>query len=250
MPGIGDTLREARMRQGLDIADVETRTKIRAKYLRALENEEFAMLPGATFVRTFLRTYAEQLGLDPHRLVDEYRQRHEPHDEPESASLGRPAAMRDRDRRGGPRRVGPGAVVLLGVVLVVGILAVLGLTGDDGDGDGDRAATPDFSFREPTTTERKKAKPAPTSVTLRVVPALATYVCVDRGDGTDVLFEGILEGGRTFKGKRVRINLGKTDVRLRANGRNVNVPPGADPVGYEFTPRRTRPLPSGQRPCA
>ena len=61
------------MRQRLDIADVEMRTKIRAKYLRALENEEFGMLPGPTFVKTFLRTYAEMLGLDPHVLVEEYR---------------------------------------------------------------------------------------------------------------------------------------------------------------------------------
>ena len=61
------------MRQRLDIADVEQRTKIRAKYLRALENEEFGMLPGPTFVKTFLRTYAEMLGLDPHVLVEEYR---------------------------------------------------------------------------------------------------------------------------------------------------------------------------------
>src|SRR3954471_6984785 len=99
MPGIGDTLQEARMRQGLDIADLETKTKIRAKYLRALENEEFSMLPGSTFVRTFLRTYAEQLGLDPHRLVEEYRAGHEPQEEPDSASLGRPVAMHDRDRR-------------------------------------------------------------------------------------------------------------------------------------------------------
>ena len=65
MPGIGDTLREARMRQGLDISDVESKTKIRAKYLRALENEEFSMLPGATFVRTFLRTYACLLYTSP-----------------------------------------------------------------------------------------------------------------------------------------------------------------------------------------
>ena len=70
MPTIGETLREARMRQQLDIADVERQTKIRAKYLRALENEEFGMLPGPTFVKTFLRTYAEVLGLDPHALVD------------------------------------------------------------------------------------------------------------------------------------------------------------------------------------
>ena len=65
------------MRQRLDIADVEAKTKIRAKYLRALENEEFSMLPGPTFVKTFLRTYAEALGLDPHVLVEEYRAAHE-----------------------------------------------------------------------------------------------------------------------------------------------------------------------------
>ena len=53
------------MRQRLDITDVEAQTKIRAKYLRALENVDFGMLPGATFVKSFLRTYAEFLGLDP-----------------------------------------------------------------------------------------------------------------------------------------------------------------------------------------
>src|SRR5947208_16036391 len=73
MPSIGETLREARMRQHLDITDVEARTKIRAKYLRALENEDFGMLPGATFVKSFLRTYAEFLGLDAHLQEEEYR---------------------------------------------------------------------------------------------------------------------------------------------------------------------------------
>src|SRR5215208_5812045 len=88
MPSIGETLREARMRQRLDIADVEARTKIRAKYLRALENEEFGMLPGSTFVRTFLRTYAELLGLDPQRLVEEYRTNYEARDELDLQPLG------------------------------------------------------------------------------------------------------------------------------------------------------------------
>lgn len=248
MPGIGDTLREARMRQGLDIADVESKTKIRAKYLRALENEEFGMLPGATFVRTFLRTYAEQLGLDPHRLLDEYRQLHEPRDEPDSAPRGRPAAMRDRARRGPRPRPGAGALVLMALVAVVALLAVLGLTGDDDEPN--EAARTNTTPTEPTTTERRRRRPAPTNVTLRVTPATPTYACVDRGEGTDVMFEGIIEGTRSFRAKRLRINLGKTDVQLRANRRTVNVPPGADPVGFVFTPRRTRQLPSGQRPCA
>jgi cytoskeleton protein RodZ len=249
MPGIGDTLREARMRQGLDIADVETRTKIRAKYLRALENEEFSMLPGNTFVRTFLRTYAEQLGLDPHRLVEEYRASHEPRDDLEGSPLGRPPAMRDRDRRMRPGPVRPGAVVVLVVLVVIALLAVLGTTGDD---DGTERASSDTNTtpRQRTTTTPRRKKPAPTSVTLRIVPAGQTYACVDRGEGTPVIFEGLLDGPRTFRGRRVRVNLGRTSVRLRSNGRDVPVPGGSNPVGFEFTPKRWHALPIGRRPCA
>jgi cytoskeleton protein RodZ len=77
MPEIGETLREARMRRRIDMAEVETATKIRAKYLRALESEEWELLPGPTFVKTFLRTYAEYLELDARLLVEEYKQRFE-----------------------------------------------------------------------------------------------------------------------------------------------------------------------------
>ena len=73
MPEIGDQLRETRMRNRIDITEVEAATKIRAKYLRALENEEWDLLPGPTFVKTFLRTYADYLGLDARKLVEEYR---------------------------------------------------------------------------------------------------------------------------------------------------------------------------------
>lgn len=73
---IGNTLREARLRRALDIADCETATKIRAKYLRALEEEQFEMLPGVTYVKGFLRTYAEFLDLDGRLVLDEYESRH------------------------------------------------------------------------------------------------------------------------------------------------------------------------------
>ena len=77
MPEIGDQLRETRMRNRIDITEVEAATKIRAKYLRALENEEWDLLPGPTFVKTFLRTYADYLGLDARQLDEEYRSRYE-----------------------------------------------------------------------------------------------------------------------------------------------------------------------------
>lgn len=248
MPSIGETLREARMRQRLDIADVEDRTKIRAKYLRALENEEFGMLPGPTFVKTFLRTYAEMLGLDPHVLVEEYRAGFEREDEMEQP-LG-PPAVAGRDRRHGPR-FGPGSLVLLVLVGIVAALVAIGLASDDGDGGGgaEQASAPETTRSE--TKEEAPPKPArPKRVSLRITPATPTYVCVDRGIGTPVVFEATIESPQTFRGKRIRVNLGKRDVQLRMNGKPVKVTPGPDPVGFAFTPRGSRELPSGERPCA
>src|SRR5256714_13789015 len=105
MAAIGERLREARMRQGLDISEAETFTKIRAKYLRALENDEFSMLPGSTYVKSFLRTYAEYLGLDAQLLVEEYRAQHEPRGEGEVQAFAPPPAGPGPARR--PARAPP-----------------------------------------------------------------------------------------------------------------------------------------------
>lgn len=72
---IGSSLREARTRQGLDFNEMEFRTKVRAKYLRALEAEQFDQLPGHTYIKGFLRTYADSLGMDGQLYVDEYNSR-------------------------------------------------------------------------------------------------------------------------------------------------------------------------------
>ena len=72
---IGNSLREARVRQGLEISQVELATKIRSKYLRAIEDEQFALLPDEPYVKGFLHAYAEYLGLDGSLYVDEYSSR-------------------------------------------------------------------------------------------------------------------------------------------------------------------------------
>jgi cytoskeletal protein RodZ len=72
---IGNSLREARLRQTLDFPEIERATKIRGKYLRALEDEQFEVLPAQTYVKGFLRSYAEYLGLDGQLYVDEYNSR-------------------------------------------------------------------------------------------------------------------------------------------------------------------------------
>jgi hypothetical protein len=73
---IGNSLREARVRQHLDFPEIEQATKIRGKYLRALEDEHFEALPGQTYVKGFLRTYADYLGLEGQLYVDEYNSRY------------------------------------------------------------------------------------------------------------------------------------------------------------------------------
>jgi cytoskeleton protein RodZ len=257
MPTIGETLREARMRQHLDIADVESKTKIRAKYLRALENEEFGMLPGPTFVKTFLRTYAEALGLDPHALLEQYRSTHEPREELEHLQpLGPTAVARDRRRGFGPPR-GPWMAIGLAAAAILAVLLVIGLVGSDDDGGGDGGDGGEQAQREPPPetqprerTEREQAPARPRRVVLRIAPANEVYVCVDSGPGTDIRFEGIITEPQTFRGRRLRVNLGKTDVQLTKNGDPVPLEPGPEPVGFAFTPRANTPLPVGERPCA
>ena len=158
MPPIGETLREARLRQKLGIADVEERTKIRAKYLRALENEEWNALPGPTFVKTFLRTYAEVVGVDPHLLVEEYRTVHDTGEEIETAPrpnshARRPAASRRQRRRNPPGPPSKVAVAVAVGIALVGFLLVLGYTGDEDEPASERADTD--SMR--TTTARSRA---------------------------------------------------------------------------------------------
>lgn len=71
--GLGEVLRVAREAKGVDLARVERDTKIRERYLSALERGEYRELPGAVYTRGFLRNYGSYLGLDPDYLIDLYR---------------------------------------------------------------------------------------------------------------------------------------------------------------------------------
>jgi cytoskeleton protein RodZ len=75
MGELGAKLRDERERRGIGIDEIEAETRIRAKFLLALEEERFDVLPGPAYVRAFVRDYAEQLGLDPQELVAELNDR-------------------------------------------------------------------------------------------------------------------------------------------------------------------------------
>ncbi|MHB9148716.1 MAG: RodZ domain-containing protein [Thermoleophilia bacterium] len=125
---IGDTLREGRLRQGLTIKDVEDSLKIRGKYLQALEQDDFEVLPGSTFVKAFLRSYATFLGLEADVLVAEYLNAHDSVADvhrvrhPNGPSgLSRSARPRTRGRRSQPNYV----VVAVVALIVLTVFAII-----------------------------------------------------------------------------------------------------------------------------
>ncbi len=88
-------------------------------------------------------------------------------------------------------------------------------------------------------------------MTVKVEPSAPTYVCMDSGDGSEKVYEGILEQARTFKNAReLRLNLGKRAVKVTANGKVVTVAPSAEPLGLRVTRTGASEITDGPRPCA
>jgi cytoskeleton protein RodZ len=245
MAEIGETLREARMRRRIDMTEVEAATKIRAKYLRALENEEWDLLPGPTFVKTFLRTYAEYLELDPRLLVEEYRQRFERPSTQDLAPFG-PGMSGQRRRRQRQRRpAGPFLVVVLGVLILGGALYLLGVVW----GDSTPTETPSVATPAPTATatatpakssKKKKKKTVAARASLRLTAgSTRVYVCVVDATGKAIVNGQYLEPGKstkTFRSRRFRMNFGNGDITMRVGSKRYPAADLSKPIGYEVRP--------------
>ncbi|MDR0270009.1 RodZ domain-containing protein [Paenibacillus sp.] len=74
MSELGQQLKEARLKKGMSLDDVQEMTKIRKRYLEAIEAGDYKVLPGNFYVRAFIKTYAETVGLDPDLLLEGHKQ--------------------------------------------------------------------------------------------------------------------------------------------------------------------------------
>jgi cytoskeleton protein RodZ len=254
MPEIGETLREARMRRRIDMAEVEAATKIRSKYLRALESEEWELLPGPTFVKTFLRTYADYLELDSRLLVEEYKQRYE---RPAGVELTPLNLRSQRRRRRVAPRLGPGIVIVLGVVVLLGALYALGRFGDDEKDapptrvEGTATPTPK---KQPAKKKKRSAASTPAKpMRVRISATGQVYVCMEDSRGRAIVDQQTLNAGestRTFRGRAFKVTFGTAAARMRVNGRSYGVATSKDPVGYELrSGRKPRRITSGLATC-
>ena len=240
---IGSTLREARVRRSLTLQQIEEDTKIRVKYVQAMENEEFDIMPGPTYVKGFLRTYSEYLGLDPEVIIGEYRSREgrtssRVHEEPFGgvSTLGRPRSHRGRN-----------TIVFIAVIclLVLGVIWILGRNGPDETPPSTKPGALGLTSPSPTPTPLPTATPQKTTRPvvkgeLRVTARDGeSWIEVRRNDalGT-VLFSGTVKKGvtRVFVGDVLWLRLGNPSaVRLRVEGRKMKPVDSANPVDFIIT---------------
>jgi len=225
---IGNSLREARERQGRTFPDLERTTQIRSRYLKALEDEDFSAMPALAYTRGFLRVYADELGLDGQLYIDEFNSRFAVSEEG-----GAPFRRREsRPPTPHSRRIASRAVVLaIGTIAVILALFVFA-----------------FTLHRPTqqpvsrsTTNSSGAKPARTT-TLKIT-AVHGDVSVDAhtgGRGGDLLFGGTLVRGhsQTFKTTRLWIKVtAAQNIRWTLpGGISINSINRVGPATVLFTP--------------
>ena len=252
--GVGKTLRDARNRRKLDLEQAEGSTKIRVRFLRALENEEWDVLPGETYVRSFIRTYANFLGLDGARLAEEHRRdvgAVRPGERlPRADPMPIPRAARPRRQLRLPPRV---AAVAVSAVLV-GILIVVGVT----SGGGGSSETPPQHHRGGSQQVArgqtpKATKPKPKrGMSLKLTATAEVWVCLLDSGGEPLVDGQILETGSEagpYRSGSFTVSFGNGEVAMTVNGQQASIPTTSSPVGYSIgAGGELRELSEGERP--
>lgn len=228
---VGTVLREARNRRKIDLSEVEAAIRIRVRYLRAIENEEWDVLPGGVYTRGFIRTYASFLGLDGERLVEDYRRNVEgaggpPGPAPEPS----PAAPRAQ------RRIPAAGWLAAGAAILVAIVAIVSIPGSD-DGDGVARQPSGQESARGDREEQARQPVADRSVSVRLAAGAEVWVCVLDAGGRHVVDGQILEAGAEagpFRSGSFTVSFGNGEVTMLIDGREAEIPATSSPIGYSI----------------
>ncbi|HEX4731487.1 MAG TPA: helix-turn-helix domain-containing protein [Solirubrobacterales bacterium] len=273
---IGDTLFEARTRRAVDLDEVHAVTGIRSRYLRAIEEEDWDALPEEFYARSFIRKYAQFLGVDPEPLVEEYRNQRGTSGQGESptspfartSSRRAEALRRRRQRQGIYAWLGAAAVVAVIVVAIV-LLISSGGEGGDGGGGGSKAAKSVAGNGQKSAGAGQKgagkggahqggtkagahAGAHATSVALKIEPTAEVWACVLDAKGKPLVDGATLAAGETmgpFHSRSYTAAFGNGAVAVSVDGKLVETPATPSPMGFTVDSKgKVHELPEGERP--
>jgi cytoskeleton protein RodZ len=259
-PTIGQTLRAARAERGEELSDVEVATKIRVKFLEAMEGDRWDELPAPVYARGFLEIYARHLGLDQGALLRRYRETVErDRAEPIPESVIKPGTLRQTRPVHGARSIPLGSIAkVVGAVAVVVIIALvvagaLGGSDDNNGGAKENRAAGGAGGPHATVTRATTTTPSDrVSVELRATAPV--WVCLVDDSGRALVDSETLgadEDRGPFDAAGFEVTLGNGSVELSVDGQAQRVPPLAEPLGYRITPSGIRRLDPGSGPtCA
>jgi len=200
---IGQSLREARLKRDLTPADVQKAIRIRDRYLQALEEERWELLPGDAYVKGFLRTYADYLGLDGSLYVEEYNSRFA---SPDELQLVAERFARTKTPLAGVGFLRPLLAVLVIVAIVGGIAAIaawqLGGTSGAKQGAAPSTSAPTTTAPQHTTPKKKTQRKHHVLTALPTQALLVAsrgncWLAIHAGSATGALiYQGTLAQGR------------------------------------------------------
>ena len=229
---IGNSLREARIRRGIEFPQAEAAIKIRGKYLRALEEEQFELLPAETYVKGFLRTYAEYLGLDGQLYVDEFNSRFVTG---EDSEVRRARTRRSTTARPQRRSRRTETNVVLIALAAIAIFTVIVIAAWKTGGSPSTALT---------TTSKTHARVPPALFTFTALHG-TTHVIARNSSATGAIrYDGTVQKGDSsvaIRGKRLWVAIDSPEnLRVLVRGKRVHVP-GLRPRVIIVTPTGWRP---------
>lgn len=122
--GIGERLKEAREEQGISLDTLQEQTKIQKRYLLAIEEENFDILPGTFYARAFIKEYAQAVGLDADEIIAEHEGELPTPEEESSAQYTRIQQSRKDNQSGRNRAIFSFIPALIVALLVIGIVVL------------------------------------------------------------------------------------------------------------------------------
>lgn len=251
MGNIGDMLRKTRETKGLSLQQVEEETNMRWKYIEALEEENYDVIPGQAYVKGFLRNYSAFLGLNPEEMLEHFKAKYEKESTPEQPEEKRPARKVRKDNKKSGLRL----ALLVGALLLI-ILGGWELWAAMGPNNNQQQSKPpeqsgqqanNNPAGQPTTPTPNEQVPQPSKQPLPAATPTDKPQPTENTQGVDItlkatggqcwigvitdgqrVFEGFLNNGesKNFKAKdKITIRYGNAGVvEVFQNGKSIGKP--------------------------